>query len=630
MTTETNTSLQNDFYNYINHDWLKANPIPSEYTKWGNFHVLHERNQERLKEMLEQKPVSDEQHKLNILWRKGLNSEELNKNGQKGFYAHLVDNDFQDKDLNELIVSWLKYNLSYLFDVEAYTDFKDSTRNILYFDVMGLGLPDRDYYLNDKMKDKQNDYKVFLEKFLKHCNINCDFNEIYSFEESVANIKLSKAERRDPMKIYNLHTFDELLTKYPGVPFKQLFETFNFPTNDKIIITEPKYFEFLSNYLLECYQNERQMNFIRNYYKYKLAKTSSSYIDDSTYEIYFDFYGRKLMGQKEPKQRWKRVLSVVDGILGEVLSKAYVQKYFNEDQKISCKNMINEICKTYEERIKQLDWMSDTTKEKALEKLSKFNVKIGYPDKWTDFSGLQINDNISYFENVLESMRWELNHNLEKLYKPVDKLKWHMNAHDINAYYSPSMNEIVFPAGILQEPFYSINQSNAENLGGIGAVIGHEMTHGFDDKGRLYDLNGNLNDWWTEEDGKRFEERSKKLQDLFASYEYFGINVNGKLTLGENIADLGGITFSLKTLEKLVPKENIKEETQKLFIQWAKIWRCNITDDTLKNQLLTDPHSPTQLRVNGILPNLDEFYEIFDIKEGDKMYVKPELRSKIW
>jgi len=243
---------------------------------------------------------------------------------------------------------------------------------------------------------------------------------------------------------------------------------------------------------------------------------------------------------------------------------------------------------------------------------------------------------MSYFENMLEANRWILAHNLEKLYKPVDKLEWHMNAHEINAYYSPTNNEIVFPAGILQEPFYSINQSMAENLGGIGAVIGHEMSHGFDDNGRLYDSDGNLNEWWNKEDEIQFNERSKKLEDLFNSYEYFGIKVNGKLTLGENIADLGGLTFSLKTLERIIfnnnntKLEDIKTETKKLFEQWKKIRKCNITDDTLKNQLLTDPHSPTDLRVNSILRNLDEFYEIYNITENDKMYLDKQLRSKIW
>ena len=351
------------------------------------------------------------------------------------------------------------------------------------------------------------------------------------------------------------------------------------------------------------------------------------------------------MGQKEPKQRWKRVLSTIESILGEVLSKAYIQKYFKETEKKSCKNMIEEICKTYRERIINLDWMSEITKQKALEKLDKITIKIGYPDKWTDFTNLNLSSNMSYFENILEANKWILAHNLEKLYKPVDKLEWHMNAHEINAYYSPTNNEIVFPAGILQEPFYSINQSLAENLGGIGAVIGHEMTHGFDDNGRLYDSDGNLNEWWSKEDGDgdtdidKFNKRSKKLEELFNSYEYFGIKVNGKLTLGENIADLGGLTFSLKTLERIVSNNNnnnnnnledIKTETKKLFEQWAKIWRGNITDDTLKNQLLTDPHSPTDLRVNAILRNLDEFYEIYNITENDKMYLEPNMRSKIW
>ena len=621
-------SASEDFYNFINYEWLKENPIPNEYTKWGNFHVLHEQNQSRLREMLESEASTDEQKKLNILWNKGLDAETLNKEG----HMHLVtlfDKFKLDDDFDTCLVSLLKYNFSFLFDMEAYTDFKDSTRNVLYFDVMGLGLPDRDYYLLEKMQDKRDKYKEFLQKFLNHFKLETKMEDVYNFEEEVAKIKLSKAERRDPKKIYNEFTFDKLKEDFPGVCWDLLFKEFNIPTNDKIIITEPTYFTYLSNLILDAKNNDN-MSKLKNFFKYKLVKSACSYVDDETYDLYFEFYGKDLFGQKEPKQRWKRVLSTVEGILGEVLSKSYVDKYFSEDQKLSCTSMIKEIVKTYESRIKNLDWMSEVTKTKALDKLNKFNVKIGYPDKWTDFSKLNISESLTYYENMLESFKWSFEHNFEKLYKPVDKLEWHMNAHDINAYYSPTMNEIVFPAGILQEPFYSASQSLAENLGGIGAVIGHEITHGFDDKGRLYDLHGNLNDWWTEDDAKNFDERSKKLEELFNSFSYFGLNVNGKLTLGENIADLGGITLSLKTIERLVEPENYKNEMQKLFEQWAKVWRCNITEDTLKNQLLTDPHSPTQLRVNGILCNLDEFYETYNIKEGDKMYVKPELRSKIW
>ncbi len=627
---EERPALKDDFYSHVNFDWLNDNPIPDEYTKWGNFNVLFERNQERLKEMLEEEPVTDEQKKLNILWKKGHNIEELNNSNKTGLYGHLINNDYDDTDLNQLIVSWLKYNLCFLFDVESYTDLKNSDRNVLYFDVPSLSLPDRDYYLNEKMKDKQDGFKVFLESFLKHCNISCDVNSIYDFEEKIANVKLSKTDRRNPMKLYNKFTYFELFNSFPNIPWKLIFAQFKFPTDDVIIITEPEYFKFLNNYLGKCYEDEKIMSNMKNYYKYRLAKTASPYIDDETYKIYFDFFGRQLMGQKEPRQRWKRVLGTVDNMLGEVLSKAYVQKYFNEEQKDLCMNMVKEICTTFENRIKKLEWMSDVTKEKALYKLSKFTVKIGYPDKWTDFSNLHIQSSLSYFENILECYRWGLQHNLDELYKPVDKDKWSMNAHDINAYYSPTKNQIVFPAGILQEPFFSSKQTLAENLGGIGAVIGHEITHGFDDKGRLYDADGNLNDWWTEEDGKLFDERSKKLEELFASYQFYGIPVNGKLTLGENIADLGGLTLSLETLEKSTQPEELFKQIESLFYQWAKIWRCNITNDALQNQLLTDPHSPTKLRVNAILRNLDKFYEIFNIGKTDEMYLNPNLRSKIW
>ncbi len=618
--------LNEDFYTHVNYDWLEKNPIPSEYTKWSNFNVLHERNQERLKEMLECEPITEEQHKLNILWSKGMNVEELNNSK----FTDIIPENFYQQNLDELIVYWMKYNIYFLFDIEAYTDLKNSNRNILYFDVIGLGLPDRDYYLNDKMKDKQDAYKDFLVKFLNHFSIDLDSQYIYNFEEELAKIKMSKADRRDPTKLYNLYKFEELKSNFPGINWDLIFSTFGIPTNDKIIITEPLFFKFISEYLEKCKSDNELSTKFRKYILYKLAKASASYMDDKTYNLFFDFYGRTLMGQQEPKQRWKRVISIVDSILGEVLSKVYVQKYFNEEQKESCKNMIEEIKITYKDRLKNLDWMSDETKQKALEKMSKFNVKIGYPDKWTDFSGLKLDENKSYLQNLLECYKWGLNHNLEKLYQPVDKLEWHMNAHDINAYYSQTMNEIVFPAGILQEPFYSPEQTLAENLGGIGAVIGHEITHGFDDKGCLYDSNGNLNDWWTKEDSNKFEERSKKLEEQFNKYQYFGLNVNGKLTLGENIADLGGLTFSLKTLERLVSNDQLVDQKRKLFEQWAKIWRSNIKEDTLKNQLLTDPHSPTQLRVNGILPNIDDFYEIFDIQETDAMYLKPDMRSHIW
>jgi putative endopeptidase len=640
---QQNVLKKDDFYTYINQEWLKSNPIPSDYTRWSNFHVLHETNQSRLKELLESAVETVEQKKLNIIWNKGLDDLTLNKNGIidiNDIYSRFTSNiqansQTNIKDINEMIVHFLKYGLSFLFDFGSSSDLHDSTRNILYFDVGGLSLPDRDYYLSEKMKDKQDYYKDFLNTFLTHCNINIESNNIYSFEESNAKILLSKAERRDPVKLYNLYSFDKLLEDFPGIPWNHIFKEFNIISNDKIVISEPIYFAHISDYLIKCANNNELTTNLKQYYKYKFAKVASSFTDDLTYQIHFNFYGKQLMGQQQPKIRWKRVLGTIDSILGEVLSKAYIQKYFSEEQKSSCINMIKEICITYEESIKNLDWMSAETKIKALEKIGTFTSKIGFPDKWTNFDKLYIGNELSYFENILSCYKWATEHNLEELYKPVDRTKWYMNAHTINAYYQPDMNNITFPAGILQEPFYSINQSLAENLGGIGAVIGHEMTHGFDDKGRLYDLNGNLNDWWTNEDAVNFDDRSKKLKEYFSSHKYFDINVNGELTLGENIADLGGLTLSIRTLKRLVGtgennQTQYKCELAKLFEQWAIIWRNNITDDALKNQLLTDPHSPGQLRANYILSNIDEFYEIYDVKPEDKMYLSPELRTKIW
>ncbi len=625
----TKPNITDDFYTNVNWDWLQSNPIPNEYTKWGNFHVLHEQNQHRLREMLENHPETEEHKKLNILWTQGLDEFKLNQRGHNHLTS-LFDKFKLELDIDTILIELFKYNLCFLFDISAYTDLKDSSRNILYWDVMELGLPDRDYYLNDKMRDKQVQYKMFLNNFKVHFGLEFDIDNLYKFEEQVAQVKLSKAEKRDPNKLYNLYSFDKLVEEFEGINWKSIFNALNIPTNDKIIVTEPAFFKFMSNYIQLAKTNPEIMIELKNFIKYKLIESVCTKVDESTYMLYFEFYGKQLYGQKEPKQRWKRVLANVENILGEVLSKIYVDKYFNQEQKSNCIKMINEIITTYRTRLNDLEWMSSETKQKALKKLNTFTVKIGFPDKWTDFSKLSISKDKEYYENFLEANKWIIEDKLEKLYKPVDKLEWHMNAHDINAYYSPTKNEIVFPAGILQEPFYSSTQTLAENLGGIGAVIGHEITHGFDDKGRLYDSKGNLNDWWTESDATNFEQRSKKLEELFNSYSYFDINVNGKLTLGENIADLGGITFSLKTLERLVNSEDKPEQIKKLFEQWAKIWRCNITPDALKNQLLTDPHSPTQLRVNAILSNIDEFYQSYQIKPEDKMYLAPELRSNIW
>ena len=622
-------AINDDYYTHNNWEWLQSNPIPNEYTKWSNFHVLHEQNRERLYKIFESEPESIEQYKLNILWKQGLDFSRLKDKGHLHLKT-LFDKFKLESDIDTIIIKLLKYNLCFLFDISSSTDFKDSSRNILYWDVPSLGLPDRDYYLNQQMKDKQKQYKMFLENFKNHFKLDYDIDRLYQFEEQIANVRLAKAERRDPNKIYNIYSYDKLVEEFSGINWELIFEAFNIPTNDKIVVTEPKFFRFISSYLHQARFNPDIKLDLVNYLKYNVLKTVCTFVDESTYLLYFGFYGKQLYGQQEPKKRWKRVLDSIERSLGEVLSKTFVSKYFNEHQKTSCVSMIKEIIITYRYRIAELDWMSLETKSKALEKLDNLTVKIGYPDKWTDFSKLNICPDFEYYENFLEISKWELEHNLEQLYKPVDKLKWHMSAHEINAYYSPSQNEIVFPAGILQEPFYSPKQSLAENLGGIGAVIGHEITHGFDDKGRLYDMNGNLNEWWSTEDSESFNLKSKKLENSFNNFSYFDIKVNGKLTLGENIADLGGLTLALKTLERLTNPDERTYQIKKLFEQWAKIWRCNITEDTLKNQLLTDSHSPTQLRVNCILQNMDEFYEVYQIELDDKMYLAPELRCKIW
>jgi predicted metalloendopeptidase len=632
-----------DFYLAVNQEWLNNNPVPSDYSSWGSFSFLSNSTLLQLKDILDNDDQENQDwQKVKTLWSLGNQETLLNSQKIQDILGSYV------KQINEIATPSQLVNFMFdtcvcatPFDIEVSADFEKSDVNALYVDCAGLGLPDIDMYLIPEMEGKTVAYKEYLSKLGDYMQLNfksisaLDIDGVYNLEKTLAQARMSRTDRRELKRIYNPHTLAQLKDLCGVINWEVQLTKLNLDINkiNYIIVTEPKYFSLLDNLL------NQHLNTWKDYLLLKLFKMAGIYTNDLLNKINFDFYGKTLSGQQEQKPRWKRVLGVVDGYVGEILGKKYVSKYFPESSKQLVLNMVNQMKDKLASRIKCLDWMEMETKIKALAKLDKMSTKIGYPDKWDDFSTLVLDHNpttnnpMTYFECAVKCSQWLLNKNLQTYDKPVDKTKWHMTPHTINAYYNPTANEIVFPAAILQEPFFSPNLSLACNYGGIGAVICHEITHGFDDQGCHFDLDGNLSNWWTPDDKLKFDNASKKLEKQFDNFVVEDLKLNGKLTLGENIADLGGVMITLDCLKEHLyayPELDYKQELKNFFTQWAIIWRNNMRPDEAKQRVLTDPHSPGKYRVNGILANIKEFYELFDIKPTDAMYLNEELRCQIW
>ena len=454
-------------------------------------------------------------------------------------------------------------------------------------------------------------------------------NSILAFETRLAEKSLTRVVRRDPDRTYNKFDRAQLSAKTPNFNWDNYFDACGAPAFDSLNVGMP---DFLAN--MDEVINNTELDVIKDYLKWKIIHGSASLLSDDFVAENFAFYSNYLYGQEVQQPRWRRILNATDGCLGEAIGQIYVEKYFPAEAKTRMENLIANLKTSLGERIKVLDWMDDATKEKALNKLACINVKVGYPNKWKDYSKYEVTAD-SYFQNIRNAVLFENDDEMSKLGKPVDKEEWFMTPQTVNAYYSPDMNEIVFPAGILQPPFFNQNADDAVNYGGIGVVIGHEMTHGFDDQGRKYDEKGNLNDWWTEEDAVRFNERTKQLVKLFNEFELRGNHINGELTLGENIADLGGLNIAwdaYQMTEEAQRNESIDGFTpaQRFFISYGTVWRNNIRDKALERRIKEDVHSPAEARVNRALGSMPHFYEAFECVEGDKMYIAPEERAKIW
>ena len=641
---DTMVRPQDDFYNYVNGTWAKTAKIPADKPTWGSFHILREKTDENcllildnlLKENFAQ---GTEGQKIKDLYESFIDWKKRDAEGLKPIEGLLtkIDNIKTLADLQKYLEEVTPEGENPICAWGVYADMKDSNMNTVYLGNFSIGMG-RDYYQKDNKENtealqKYQDYVMAIFKVLKDDKAAEKAKQMVDFERSIAKLMLTNEEDRNPNLSYNPQTMAELSKLVKNINLPQLLKNVGVNT-DKVVVSEIRLYKQYDKFI-----NEKNLPLIKDYLKYQLVADNASNLTKELDELSFNFYSKELQGQQEQRPMNKRALSVINGILGEAFGKLYVEKYFPPKAKEEMVTLVDYLKKSFAQHIKDVTWMSDVTKKKALAKLNKFTVKVGYPDKWEDYSKLTIEPAAKsvYYTNLQRVNEWAYQKSLEKVGKPVDKTKWGMSPQTVNAYYNPLYNEIVFPAAILQAPFFNFEADPAVNFGGIGAVIGHEMTHGFDDSGAEFDGDGNLQNWWTPEDKKNFENATKALAKQYDQYEPVkGVFVNGTFTSGENIADLGGVNIAFDALQMyLKDKGNVGKisnftQEQRFFISWGTVWRTLSTDKYLTNQVKTDPHSPGYFRSFGPLVNVDAWYKAFDVKEGDKLYKKPEDRIKIW
>ena len=607
----------NDFYGYINNQWINKTIIPSGYDRYNNFQILKKKNNHKIKKIIESLK-SDNQIKI-------IYNQYQKKNDERNliFIKKIINTINSFNNINDLFEYILKFN--YLFvlplKISIDSDFNDSNRVIPHLYNSGLGLPNRDYYFMKSKKNIREEYKKFIIKYSKLFNIELDEEIIYNLELELAKETYTSVQKRDIDIKNNVIDSKEFKEKYPNLLFYTKI------CNKEINITNPKYTKKFNNLI-----KNKLINNWKQYFIFKFILKFYNFINKEIEECYFKFYNKIILGINKMKPLYERSINIINKYLGEQIGKLYVEKYFPIEAKNKCLEMVHFIKKELKFYLKNKSWLEDKTKEKAIKKINKMNIKIGFPDVYEkDYKKLDISKDNCLLENIILIRKFNLDYEYEKIYKKLNKNLWYMNPHEVNAYYAPNYNEIVFPAGILQEPFFSLKQSIAQNFGGIGAIIGHEITHGFDDEGSRYDENGNLNNWWTKKDLTEYNKIINKLKDQYDNYKLKEGKINGELTLGENIADLGGVNISLKALEHYINSysEKDKEKAYKnFFINYAKIWRCKSTSKSISDHLLIDPHAPPKFRVNGIVINIDKFYDLFPVSKDTFIY--PNERIRIW
>jgi putative endopeptidase len=635
---------QDDFYEYLNGKWLKTTEIPADKSRWGSFNELQDKTLPQLRGIIEKSAASNpakgsDAQRIGDFYASFMDEAKLEQlgvsplNGELQRIAALKDK----SELPALLAHLGKIGVNVPFDFGIHQDNKDSTKYVPDIGQGGLGMPDRDYYLkadDKKLAETKAKYQSHVEKTLSLAgdkNAAADAKAIVDFETAIAKVQWTKVELRDPVKAYNKVNLADLNTVAPGFDWKTWLDASGLTGKTSyVIVGQPTYLKAVMDVV-----NSTPIDTWKAYLSMHLVDSYGSYLSKAFVDERFDFYGKTLSGVTEQEPRWKRGVGAVERAQGEPLGKLYAAQYFPPERKARMEALVKNLLAAYKESINHLDWMSPATKKEAQAKLAKFTPKIGYPSKWKDYSALSVAKD-DLVGNVMRSRVWAADYELNKLGKPIDRTEWGMTPQTINAYYNPEMNEIVFPAAILQPPFFDANADDAVNYGGIGAVIGHEISHGFDDQGAQYDGDGNLRDWWTADDHKNFSAKTKALVAQYDAFEPVpGYHVNGSLTLGENIADNSGLAIAYKAYKislngkKPAVIDGFTGE-QRLYMGWAQVWRAKTREAQQIVRVKTDPHSPEQFRADGTLKNQPGFYEAFKVKEGDKMYLAPKDRVIIW
>ena len=653
---DTSVKPADDFFRHVNGTWIDSTEIPDDQTSWGGFNQLRKKTDADVLTILNKaieegnfpkikdgngNEIDSDQEKAVNYYQTIMDTVARNKQGKdpiKPFLAK-IDEIKTKKDVENYITNMAPYGGGGFYGFGVFNDLKNSSMNAGYLGGSGLGLS-RDYYVDEKVKDKLKKYQEFVAKMLQEfgddkATATKNAATIVAFEKSLAEPMMTKEERRDTRNMYNPMTVAELQKLAPAIDWKAHLTGIGVEKLDKVIVTDPGYFKAMSTIF-----NKRSVADIKLLLRWNTINNALGSLSTDLEKENWAFYSKTMRGAKKQRPRDERALGSLNRAIGEALGKLYVEKMFPPEAKKKAKEMIDNVMLGFEARIAQLPWMSEETKVKALEKLHKLTVKIAYPDKWIDYSELQVKglkNGGTYFENAINVTKWNYDKNMAKLGKKVDRTEWGMSPQTVNAYFNPVNNEIVFPAAILQPPFYNYKADEAVNYGGIGAVIGHEISHSFDDSGARFDGDGNLKNWWTDEDSKKFKVVGGKLIKQYSDIIAIdSMHLNGEYTLGENIGDLGGVQAAYEGLQIFLNKNGRPADIdgytpeQRFFLSWGTIWRTKMRDEALKNLIMTNTHAPGMYRAYMPLKNVDAFYKAFDVKEGDKMYLKPENRVRIW
>jgi len=643
---DNTVSPRTDFYTYVNGSWMKKNPIPASEVGWGSFNELNDKNQANLHHLLDEAIANTSAAKgspsqlVRDFYSTAMDTVKLEKEGISPLNGEfkLINDMKSQEDLIRVLAHEHLIGTDPMFNFSVSPDMKDSKTNAVYLFQGGTGLPEKDYYLGDEamlktIREKYVDHMTKTFRLLgdKEEEAKKNAAAVMELETEMAKHSMAAVELRNINAMYNKMTMKEVAALSPAINWPTYFKAIGAPEPAEIIVAQPDFVKEINTMFTAV-----SMENWKAYYRWHLIMNTANKLNKAFSDEHFSFFGTVLTGAKEQKARWKRSLELTDNSVGDALGQLYVAKYFTPESKKRVNDMVTNLVAAYKERISTRDWMSEETKKMALFKLEKITRKLGYTDKWKDYSSLDIKRD-SYVANYLRANTYEVKRNIAKYGKPVDRTEWGMTPSTINAYYNPTMNEIVFPAGIMQVPFFNPDADDAVNYGAMGSIIGHEITHGFDDEGSQFDADGNLKNWWTDDDKKKFEEKTKILVGQFNNYFVIdSVHVNGELTLGENIADLGGLTISYYAFKRSLNGKPAPAKIdgftaeQRFFISWAQGWRMNMRPEYLKQMIKTNNHAPAMTRVAGPLSNMKEFYEAFGVKEGDKMYRKPEDRAVIW